>query len=74
MSFEEEQWEEDRRNGTLDDPDPIYRDWKTPQCSCCSQLASLAVMPKLIAKGSLSFPPYEDAIFYCRDHYPEQYK
>jgi hypothetical protein len=72
MSRESEEWAEQRRNGTLDDP--IDPDWVVPNCSCCGKRASLAVMPKTYSIGSLEFPPYPNAVFYCIDHWPEKYK
>jgi hypothetical protein len=72
MSREEDQWAEDKANGTLDDP--IYPNWKVPNCSCCDNRAYLAVMPKTYSMGSLTFPPYDNAIFYCYNHMPIKYK
>lgn len=72
MSKESDQWAEDKSNGTLDDP--IFPDWKIPLCNQCSNHASLAVMRKAYALGTLNNPPYKDAIFYCYNHYPEKYK
>lgn len=64
---ERERWENDKRNGTLDDP--IDPNWKVPSCSCCSRRAHYAVMPTSIAMGTLMNPPYNNAKFYCPDHY-----
>jgi hypothetical protein len=72
ISAEEEQWASDKANGSLDDP--IDPDWKPPQCSCCHKFASLAVMPRSYSIGTLDFPPYKDAVFYCMDHWPEKYR
>lgn len=69
---EEEQWAEDRRNGTLDDP--VYPDWKIPNCSQCTRKATLAFMERSYSLGTLDNPPYPDAVFYCEDHYPEKCK
>jgi hypothetical protein len=73
MSFESDQWANDRRNGTLDDP--IDPNWRTPKCCSCPKTASLVITPRgCRGYGSLELgAPYDKgSVYYCSDHYPDE--
>jgi len=75
MSRESEQWAEDRRNGTLDDP--IDSDWIKPNCCKCNKFSTLVVTPcgsRGYGSIELGAPYAEGSVYYCRDHYPENCK